>query len=69
VDFETALEQRQDLAGPVDEGRLAVKTALPEELVGELPKIRRRARSMHSAKVYLSKSGLDLGRSAPLPKD
>jgi excisionase family DNA binding protein len=68
IDLETALNQQQALREVVEEGELALKTAVLEEVVDEWPgKMLRRAQVAHSGTVWLSESGLALSRVTPPP--
>ena len=68
IDLDVALKQQEALQEVIEEGELVVKTAVLEEVVDEWPgKMLRRAQVLHSGTIWLSKSGLALGRVTPPP--
>jgi excisionase family DNA binding protein len=68
IGLEAALKQQEALQEVVEEGELVVKTAVLEEVVDGWPgKALRRAQVLHSGTIWLSESGLALGRVTPPP--
>jgi excisionase family DNA binding protein len=68
IGLDAALSQQQALREVVGEGELVVKTAVLEEVVDEWPgRMLRRAQVGHSGTLWLSESGLALGRLTPPP--
>jgi excisionase family DNA binding protein len=68
IGLKAALKQQEALQEVVEEGELVVKTAVLEEVVDGWPgKALRRAQVLHSGTIWLSESGLALGRVTPPP--
>jgi excisionase family DNA binding protein len=68
IDLDVALKHQESLQEVVEEGEIAIKTAVLEEVVDEWPgKMLRRAQVLHSGTIWLSESGLALSRVTPPP--
>ncbi len=68
ISLEDALGQQEELGELVDSNQLMVQTVVLEELTDEWEaRHRRRARLAHRGTIWISRSGLSLSRSAPLP--
>lgn len=69
LDLEAALAHREELQGLVEARRLVVVTAVLEEVLDEWPApMHRKARAGHPGEIWLSKAGLALARSGPVPR-
>ena len=68
IDLDAALQQQEALQGVIEDGEVAVKTAVLEEVVDRWPgKMLRQAQVLHSGTIWLSESGLALSRVTPPP--
>ncbi|MGF1472259.1 MAG: helix-turn-helix domain-containing protein [Rubrobacteraceae bacterium] len=69
-DPEPVLEQQRRLKQLVDDQRLAIKTALLEEVADNWPMaVQRETQALHSGLVWVSDSGLALSRMLPLSQN
>lgn len=68
IGLEEALRQQEELAELVDSHPLVIETVVLEELTDDWGvRHRRRAQLAHRGAVWISRSGLSLTRSSPLP--